>query len=172
MDRKPQMKKYLLTILLTLSNGHTFADMQLNEATYKYDTKVHELENFGVVNKEGYVTLNRKTINDFVMRTNHTDWLGVGIRSFTPYKKNNDWWTWKVPRTEYEGLHIIGVYRGVCDISGGDRCGWAALTGLIFEETENQVRNKKLSISSKNTLSNMQFLGKKRAVIDFTPEDF
>jgi len=46
------------------------------------------------------------------------------------------------------------------------------LTGLIFEETENQVRNKKLSISSQNTLSNMQFLGKKRAVIGFTPEDF
>jgi len=81
------MKKYLLAILLTLSNGHAFADMQLNEATYKYDAKVHELENFGVINKQGYVTLSSKTINDFVIKTKHTDWLGVGIRSFTPYKK-------------------------------------------------------------------------------------
>jgi hypothetical protein len=154
-----------------LSCGHTFAEIQLTEANYKYDAKTHELEKFGVINKNGYVELSKATINSFVTKIRLTDWLEVGIRSFTPYKKDKDFWIWKVPKTEYKGLHIIGVYRGVCDISGSDKCGWAATTGLIFEETESQVRNKKLILSSENIVSSMQFLGKKRAVINFTPEE-
>lgn len=164
--------KYVLVVLFMLSCGHAFAETQLTEANYKYDAQTHALENFGVINKKGYVDLSKETINSFLTKRKNTDWLNVGIRSFIPYKKNNDWWEWRVPKTEYKGLHIIGVYKGVCDISGSDKCGWSAITGLIFEETESQVRNKKLTISSKNTLGSMQFLGKKRAVIDFTPENY
>lgn len=164
--------KYLLVALFTLSCGHTFANIQLNEENYKYDAQIHELANFGVINKKGYIELSKETINSFLTKSKNTDWLNVGIRSFTPYQKNNDWWTWKVPKTEYKGLHIIGVYRGVCDISGSDKCGWASVIGLIFEENQSQVGKKKLTLSSKNTLGSMQFLGKKRAVLGFTPENF
>lgn len=154
--------------ILLLSTGQVFAATSLNESTYKYDDN----EKYSLIDNSGFVTLSNKSISEFIMKSEGTDWLEFGIRNFKPYKKTNDYWIWKTPKTEYHGLHIIGIYRGVCDITGEYHCGWSSMKGLIFEETEAQVKQKKIKISKNNSISNFTFLNKKRGVIDFTPEDF
>ena len=161
-----------ILVILALSMGQVFAEPLPNEATYKYVSQYEPNHRYGSFDKSGYISLSNKSISEFIINSKITDWLGFGIRTFKPYKKTNDYWIWRVPKTEYKGLYVIGVYRGVCDIKGEDRCGWAGMTGLIFEETEAQIKNKKLKVSKENNISNIDFLNKKRGVIDFTPEEF
>ncbi|MDV7452347.1 hypothetical protein R5B80_18595, partial [Acinetobacter baumannii] len=56
--------------------------------------------------------------SSFLFDTYKSSINSVCFSTFKPYQKTDVYWTWRVPRTEYKGLHIIGVYRGVFDISG------------------------------------------------------
>jgi hypothetical protein len=74
-------------------------------------------------------------------------WFGTGIRFFKPIAKNAEYFTWKVQGTKLYGLDVIGVQRGVCDISGDDRCGEAAYSAIIFDQPLEAVRAKLLENS-------------------------
>lgn len=105
-------------------------------------------------------------------------WFGAGIRFFKPIAKNAEYFTWKVQGVKLYGLDVIGVQRGVCDISGDDRCGAAAYSAIIFDQPLETVRAKLLeknrtdyaSLSEEQkltlpTLEQTDFEGKPRALL-------
>ena len=67
-------------------------------------------------------------------------WFGAGVRFFKPIAKNAEYFTWKVQGTKLCGLDVIGVQRGICDLSGDDRCGAAAYNAIMFEQPLETVR--------------------------------
>lgn len=165
------MKKSLfLTGLLSLGLTQNVALAMPTEDSYQYNSSLHQYTYDELIDLSGYVKLSYESINLWIMTGTATDWLGFGIRAFEPYEKTEDYWTWRIPKVAYKGLTVIGVYRGVCDISGQDGCGWAGSVGLIFEQDEAQLHTKKLKIAKGNVISSRDFMGVKRAVINFSPD--
>ncbi|HFF5186656.1 TPA: hypothetical protein ACGDWI_002584, partial [Acinetobacter baumannii] len=68
-------------------------------------------------------------------------WWGKGAPSTikSVYPK---FFTWKVKGTKLFGLDIIGIERGVCDISGNDRCSDASHTVIIFDASTDKTRKE------------------------------
>lgn len=164
------MKNYFFKfgVISFLGIGQVFAIVP-NEETYKHDARNHYYVYSELV--EGYVPLSYNSIDQFIRYSNITDWLGFGIRAFKPTEITDDYWVWKIPVVKYKGLNVIGVYRGVCNKSGDDGCGWAGTTGLIFEENEDQVKLAKLELADNRIIGSYDFLDKERGVIAVNAED-
>ncbi|EPG3924443.1 hypothetical protein N1009_003111 [Acinetobacter baumannii] len=69
-------------------------------------------------------------------------WVEKGIRAYQPSEKTEKFFTWKVKGTKLFGLDVIGIERGVCDISGNDRCGDARHTVIIFDASTDKTRKE------------------------------
>ena len=75
----------------------------------------------------------------FVDREYIDYWLGRGVRAQT-FRKNRRFFTWKIKGLKVYGLDVIGIRRGVCNISGEDACGYAGTTIIIFRDNFDKVR--------------------------------
>ncbi|NAS08406.1 hypothetical protein [Acinetobacter haemolyticus] len=126
--------------------------------TYKFDGKNYKLATeqpnpysstinvdgyknyFSKMNYEGYAPISYESLLGFVDRCYGDYWLSQGIRAYKPSQKTEEFFTWKVKGVKLYGLDVIGVKRGVCDISGEDRCGYAGDTIVIFDASIDQAR--------------------------------
>jgi len=170
--------------------------------TYKFDGKSYKLESeqpnpysetinfdgyqnyFSKMNNEGYAPVPYESLFRFISSGNIDYWLGKGIRVYKPSQKTEEFFTWKVKGVRVYGLDVIGVQRGVCDISGENRCGYAGDTIVIFDASVDQARKvlkektfvdyANLSDDQKGTypyLDSIVFNGKKKAALYFLNEN-
>lgn len=95
---------------------------------------------FSKMNYGGYAPVPYESLLAFVDRRYGDYWLSKGIRVYKPAQKTEEFFTWKVKGVKVYGLDVIGVERGVCDISGEDRCGYAGDTIVIFDASVDQAR--------------------------------
>ncbi|MGQ1276549.1 hypothetical protein ACT4Z4_14635 [Acinetobacter baumannii] len=95
---------------------------------------------FSKMNYGGYAPVPYESLLAFVDRGYGDYWLSKGIRVYKPAQKTEEFFTWKVKGVKVYGLDVIGVERGVCDISGEDRCGYAGDTIVIFDASVDQAR--------------------------------
>lgn len=135
------------------------------------------VKHFSTFDKDGYGPIPYGSIEKFT-RGDIDYWLGRGIRFYKPAKKTEEFFTWKIKGVKLFGLDVVGVKRGVCDISGEDRCGYAGDTIVIFNASVDKVRNvlkkqtsidhAKLSSDEKGKypeLDTIEFEGKQRAAL-------
>jgi len=135
------------------------------------------VRHFSTFDKDGYGPIPYGSIEKFT-RGDIDYWLGRGIRFYKPAKKTEEFFTWKIKGVKLFGLDVVGVKRGVCDISGEDRCGYAGDTIVIFNASVDKVRNvlkkqtfidhAKLSSDEKGKypeLDTIEFEGKQRAAL-------
>ncbi|MCU4531338.1 hypothetical protein POD11_14265 [Acinetobacter sp. P1(2023)] len=135
------------------------------------------IKHFSTFNKGGYGPIPYGSIEKFI-RGDIDYWLGRGIRFYKPAKKTEEFFSWKVKGLKLFGLEVVGVERGVCNISGEDRCGYAGDTIVIFDSSVDKVRNvlkkqtfidyAKLSSDEKGKypeLDAIDFEGKQRAAL-------
>jgi len=135
------------------------------------------VKHFSTFDKDGYGPIPYGAIEKFT-RGDIDYWLGRGIRFYKPAKKTEEFFTWKIKGVKLFGLDVVGVKRGVCDISGEDRCGYAGDTIVIFNASVDKVRNvlkkqtfidhAKLSSDEKGKypeLDTIEFEGKQRAAL-------
>lgn len=170
--------------------------------TYKFDGKSYKLESeqpnpysetinfdryqkyFSKMNYGGYAPVPYESLLAFVDRGYGDYWLSKGIRAYKPSQKTEEFFTWNVKGVEVYGLDVIGVERGVCDISGEDRCGYAGDTIVIFDASVDQARKvlkektyvdyAYLTADQKGTypyLEPIVFNGKKKAALYFLNEN-
>ncbi|KJH56961.1 hypothetical protein [Acinetobacter calcoaceticus] len=170
--------------------------------TYKFDGKSYKLESeqpnpysetinfdgyqnyFSKINNEGYAPIFYESVLKFVDDGFIDYWLSKGIRVYKPSEKTEEFFTWKVKGLKVHGLDVIGVQRGVCDISGENRCGYAGDTIVIFDASVDQARKvlkektfvdyANLSADQKGTypyLDSIVFNGKKKAALYFLNEN-
>jgi hypothetical protein len=170
--------------------------------TYKFDGKSYKLESeqpnpysetinfdgyqnyFSKINNEGYAPIFYESVLKFVDDGFIDYWLSNGIRVYKPSEKTEEFFTWKVKGLKVHGLDVIGVQRGVCDISGENRCGYAGDTIVIFDASVDQARKvlkektfvdyANLSADQKGTypyLDSIVFNGKKKAALYFLNEN-
>lgn len=105
-------------------------------------------------------------------------WLNYGVRFYKPDQKTGDYFSWKIKGIKVFGLNVVGLERGVCDISGIDACGFAGYTSMIFDEPLELVHQKlkentyKDYDNAKNdpddtlpTLYRIDYQGKKRTAL-------
>lgn len=105
-------------------------------------------------------------------------WLNFGVRFYKPDQKTGDYFSWKIKGIKVFGLNIVGLERGVCDISGIDQCGFAGYTSMIFDEPLEVVRLKLKENTGKDydnekndpddtlpTLYRIDYQGKKRTAL-------
>lgn len=95
---------------------------------------------FSKMNYGGYAPVPYESLLAFVDRRYGDYWLSEGIRVYKPAQKTEEFFTWKVKGVKIYGLDVIGVERGVCDISGENRCGYAGDTIVIFDASVDQAR--------------------------------
>ncbi|WP_202724370.1 hypothetical protein [Acinetobacter pittii] len=135
------------------------------------------VKHFSTFDKDGYGPIPYGSIEKFT-RGDIDYWLGRGIRFYKPAKKTEEFFTWKIKGVKLFGLDVVGVKRGVCDISGEDRCGYAGDTIVIFNASVDKVRNvlkkqtfidhAKLTSDEKGKypeLDTIEFEGKQRAAL-------
>lgn len=170
--------------------------------TYKFDGKSYKLESeqpnpysetinfdgyqnyFSKINNEGYAPIFYESVLKFVDDGFIDYWLSNGIRVYKPSEKTEEFFTWKVKGLKVHGLDVIGVQRGVCDISGENRCGYAGDTVVIFDASVDQARKvlkektfvdyANLSADQKGTypyLDSIVFNGEKKAALYFLNEN-
>ncbi|HHP8190641.1 TPA: hypothetical protein ACSIS1_002799 [Acinetobacter baumannii] len=170
--------------------------------TYKFDGKSYKLESeqpnpysetinfdgyqnyFSKINNDGYAPISYESVLKFVDDGFIDYWLSNGIRVYKPSQKTEEFFTWKVKGLKVHGLDVIGVQRGVCDISGENRCGYAGDTIVIFDASVDQARKvlkektfvdyANLSANQKGTypyLDSIVFNGKKKAALYFLNEN-
>jgi len=133
---------------------------------------------FSTLDEAGYAPVPYKSILELVDKNYGDYWLSKGIRAYKPDQKTEEFFTWKVKGVKVYGLDVIGVKRGVCDISGGDGCGYAGDTIIVFDASVDQARKilkeKKfvdyanLSSDQKGgypELDSINFEGKERAAL-------
>lgn len=126
--------------------------------TYQFNGKSYELEfekpnnfsessnydayakHFSTFDKGGYAPVPYKSIFDLVDKNYGDYWLSKGIRAYKPSQKTEEFFTWKMKGIKVFGLDVIGVKRGVCNISGDDACGYAADTIVVFDASVDQAR--------------------------------
>lgn len=105
-------------------------------------------------------------------------WINYGVRFYKPDQKTQDYFSWQIKGIKVFGLNVIGLERGVCDISGIDACGFAGYTSMIFDEPLETVRQKLKENTGKDydnenndpddtlpTLYLIDYLGKKRTAL-------
>ncbi|KYQ84541.1 hypothetical protein AWW72_07760 [Acinetobacter sp. NRRL B-65365] len=95
---------------------------------------------FSTLNYAGYAPVPYKSILEVVDMKYGDYWLSKGIRVYKPELKTEEFFTWKVKGVKVHGLDVIGVKRGVCNISGEDRCGYAGDTIVVFDASFDQAR--------------------------------
>lgn len=170
--------------------------------TYKFDGKSYKLESeqpnpysetinfdgyqnyFSKINNDGYAPVSYESLLGFINRGYSDYWLSKGIRVYKPSQKTEEFFTWKVKGLKVHGLDVIGVQRGVCDISGENRCGYAGDTIVVFDASVDQARKvlkektfvdyANLSADQKGTypyLDSIVFNGKKKAALYFLNEN-
>lgn len=170
--------------------------------TYKFDGKSYKLESeqpnpysetinfdgyqnyFSKINNDGYAPISYESVLKFVDDGFIDYWLSNGIRVYKPSQKTEEFFTWKVKGLKVHGLDVIGVQRGVCDISGENRCGYAGDTIVVFDASVDQARKvlkektfvdyANLSANQKGTypyLDSIVFNGKKKAALYFLNEN-
>ncbi|QNX87867.1 hypothetical protein [Acinetobacter seifertii] len=170
--------------------------------TYKFDGKSYKLESeqpnpysetinfdgyqnyFSKINNEGYAPIFYESVLKFVDDGFIDYWLSNGIRVYKPSEKTEEFFTWKVKGLKVHGLDVIGVQRGVCDINGENRCGYAGDTVVIFDASVDQARKvlkektfvdyANLSADQKGTypyLDSIVFNGEKKAALYFLNEN-
>jgi hypothetical protein len=170
--------------------------------TYKFDGKSYKLESeqpnpysetinfdgyqqyFSKINNDGYAPVSYESVLKFVDNGFIDYWLSKGIRVYKPSEKTEEFFTWKVKGLKVHGLDVIGVQRGVCDISGENRCGYAGDTIVVFDASVDQARKvlkektfvdyANLSADQKGTypyLDSIVFNGKKKAALYFLNEN-
>ncbi|MCU4638321.1 MULTISPECIES: hypothetical protein [Acinetobacter] len=170
--------------------------------TYKFDGKSYKLESeqpnpysetinfdgyqkyFSKINNDGYAPVSYESLLGFIDRGYSDYWLSKGIRVYKPSEKTEEFFTWKVKGLKVHGLDVIGVQRGVCDISGENRCGYAGDTIVVFDASVDQARKllkektfvdyANLSANQKGTypyLDSIVFNGKKKAALYFLNEN-
>ncbi|WP_284086143.1 hypothetical protein [Acinetobacter pittii] len=170
--------------------------------TYKFDGKSYKLESeqpnpysetinfdgyqnyFSKINNEGYAPIFYESVLKFVDDGFIDYWLSNGIRVYKPSEKTEEFFTWKVKGLKVHGLDVIGLQRGVCDISGENRCGYAGDTVVIFDASVDQARKvlkektfvdyANLSADQKGTypyLDSIVFNGEKKAALYFLNEN-
>lgn len=126
--------------------------------TYEFDGNVYRLKEeqsnpysevvnfngykkyFSTLDNAGYAPIPYKSLYELVDKNYGDYWLSKGIRVYKPAQKTEEFFTWKVKGVKVYGLDVIGVKRGVCDISGEDRCGYAGDTIIIFDVSVDQAR--------------------------------
>jgi len=170
--------------------------------TYKFDGKSYKLESeqpnpysetinfdgyqnyFSKINNDGYAPISYESLLGFIDRGYSDYWLSKGIRVYKPSDKTEEFFTWKVKGVRVYGLDVIGVQRGVCDISGENRCGYAGDTIVVFDTSVDQARKvlkektfvdyANLSADQKGTypyLDSIVFNGEKKAALYFLNEN-
>ncbi|MEQ1343158.1 hypothetical protein [Acinetobacter seifertii] len=170
--------------------------------TYKFDGKSYKLAKeqpnpysetinfdgyqkyFSKMNYGGYAPVPYESLLAFVDRGYGDYWLSKGIRAYKPSQKTEEFFSWNVKGVEVYGLNVIGIERGVCDISGEDRCGYAGDTIVIFDASVDQARKilkektyvdyAHLTADQKGTypyLEPIVFNGKKKAALYFLNEN-
>lgn len=171
--------------------------------TYKFDGKSYKLEfempnpysatinfegyqnYFSKIDNEGYAPVPYESLREFIdMGYNNDYWLGKGIRVYKPSQKTETFFTWKVKGVKVYGLDVIGVQRGVCNISGEDRCGYAGDSIVIFDANVDHVRKilkektsidyANLRVDEKETypyLDSIVFNGQKKSALYFLNEN-
>ncbi|MEI1744996.1 hypothetical protein V8P95_11115 [Acinetobacter baumannii] len=170
--------------------------------TYKFDGKSYKLAKeqpnpysetinfdgyqkyFSKMNYGGYAPVPYESLLAFVDRGYGDYWLSKGIRAYKPSQKTEEFFSWNVKGVEVYGLNVIGVERGVCDISGEDRCGYAGDTIVIFDASVDQARRilkektyvdyAHLTADQKEThpyLEPIVFNGEKKAALYFLNEN-
>ena len=170
--------------------------------TYKFDGKSYKLESeqpnpysetinfdgyqkyFSKINNDGYAPVFYESVLKFVDNGFIDYWLSNGIRVYKPSEKTEEFFTWKVKGLKVHGLNVIGVQRGVCDISGENRCGYAGDTIVVFDASVDQARKvlkektfvdyANLRADQKGTypyLDSIVFNGKKKAALYFLNEN-
>lgn len=170
--------------------------------TYKFDGKSYKLESeqpnpysetinfdgyqnyFSKINNDGYAPISYESLFGFIDRGYSDYWLSKGIRVYKPSEKTEEFFTWKVKGLKVHGLDVIGVQRGVCDISGENRCGYAGDTIVVFDASVDQARKvlkektfvdyANLSADQKGTypyLDSIVFNGEKKAALYFLNEN-
>lgn len=95
---------------------------------------------FSTLDEAGYAPVPYKSILELVDKNYGDYWLSKGVRVYKPDQKTEEFFTWKVKGVKVYGLDVIGVKRGVCDISGGDGCGYAGDTIIVFDASVDQAR--------------------------------
>lgn len=170
--------------------------------TYKFDGKSYKLESeqpnpysetinfdgyqnyFSKINNDGYAPISYESLFGFIDRGYSDYWLSKGIRVYKPSDKTEEFFTWKIKGVRVYGLDVIGVQRGVCDISGENRCGYAGDTIVVFDASVDQARKvlkektfvdyANLSADQKGTypyLDSIVFNGEKKAALYFLNEN-
>lgn len=125
---------------------------------YRFNGKKYELESekanpysckinnekcndyFSKIDEDGYAPIFYESVLKFVDREYIDYWLGRGVRAYKPSEKTEDFFTWKIKGLKVYGLDVIGIRRGVCNISGEDACGYAGTTIIIFRDNFDKVR--------------------------------
>ncbi|OBY74234.1 hypothetical protein [Acinetobacter gyllenbergii] len=121
-------------------DGNTYALVSEKPNSFSESSNYNGyVSHFSTFNNNGYVPIPYKSIENFTRR-NIDYWLGRGIRFYTPAKKTDEFFTWKVKGVKLFGLDVIGIKRGVCNISGEDRCGYAGDTIVVFDTTIKNLR--------------------------------
>ncbi|ATZ66130.1 hypothetical protein [Acinetobacter haemolyticus] len=133
---------------------------------------------FSIINNTGYAPVPYKSVMDLVDKNYGDYWLSKGIRTYKPSHKTESFFTWKVKGLKVHGLDVIAIERGVCDINGEDRCGYAGDTIIVFDASVDEARKilkektfvdyANLSTDQKGgypELDSINFEGKERAAL-------
>lgn len=163
---------------------------------YEFDGKIYKLKDeqpnpyseevnfngynkyFSILNNTGYAPVPYKSVLELVDKNYGDYWLSKGIRTYKPSHKTESFFTWKVKGLKVHGLDVIAIERGVCDINGEDRCGYAGDTIIVFDASVEEARKilkektfidyANLSSDQKGRypeLDSIKFEGKERAAL-------
>lgn len=178
---KPQVKSYDVHRTYVFDGkSYKLLNEDLNQFSSGVNPESYE-KYFSTINNDGYAPIPYESFKGSL--DGYFDyWLTSGLRYFKPFTKTNDFYSWKVRGVQLSGLKVIGVMKGVCDIHGGNTCGWASQMIIVLDANVSEAKkvlgdqisytNKYLNEQSATNvgLYPVEFNGEKKAAISFMSE--